>query len=328
MPRAIIDDEPLPEREGAATYLPSGSALLDMALGGGWAEHRIINIVGDKSTGKTLLAIEACAGFAQRYGKKRIRYCEAEAAFDEDYAESIGMPEGIDYVRNIDTVEGWFDDIKEWLESNKSNEPCLYILDSLDALSDETEMEADMTKGSYGMGKAKMLSQSFRRLVRALSNSKCTLIIISQIRDKIGVMFGETKTRSGGRALDFYASQIVWLAELGKTKVTVRGLDRVTGIEVKATCKKNKVGTPHRIAEFIIRFGYGIDDEISLANFLKDAKVFDKAAYDNCVKSIKDARSEQDRVKLRGIRQGMKEAAWDVWKEIEDQLAPPMRKYE
>ncbi len=327
MPRIFIPEEVI-EAEKPVKFLSSGSSLLDLALGGGWATPRIINIVGDKSTGKTLLAIEACAQFAMVYGKKNIRYGEAEAAFDEEYAESIGMPVGIDYARDMDTVEAWFNDISSWLEKRNSTDPCLYILDSLDALSDEAEMKAGINEGSYGMAKAKKLSQLFRRLVRLLNVKHCTLIIISQIRDKVGVMFGETKTRAGGHALDFYCTQIVWLAELGKTKVQVRGLDRITGIEVKASVKKNKAGLPHRIAEFIIRFGYGIDDEVSLINFLKDTKVLDKEEFTSWISTVNDARKRQDRPELKRLATDLKGLASEVWHEIEEKLKPPMRKYD
>lgn len=321
MPRVLIREEP--------QFLPSGSYCLDLALGGGWGKGRVINIVGDKSTGKTLLAIEACAQFALTHGKERIRYAEAESAFDEEYAETLGMPPGIDYVRGLDTVEAWYENISEWLVSNKSNQPCLYILDSLDALSDAAEMERDMEKGSYGGEKAKKLSQLFRRLIRDMGNSNCTLIIISQIRDKMNVMFGETKTRSGGRALDFYASQIVWLAEVFKVKVSVRGMDRIIGIEVRAKVKKNKVGVPYREADFIIRFGYGIDDETSLANFLKDAKVLDgKKEFPETIAAIKEARLLKDRKALNRIGADLRAKALEVWTEIEEHVAVPIRKYE
>ena len=239
------------------------------------------------------------------------------------------MPPGIDYVRGLDTVEAWYENISEWLVSNKSNQPCLYILDSLDALSDAAEMERDMEKGSYGGEKAKKLSQLFRRLIRDMGNSNCTLIIISQIRDKMNVMFGETKTRSGGRALDFYASQIVWLAEVFKVKVSVRGMDRIIGIEVRAKVKKNKVGVPYREADFIIRFGYGIDDETSLANFLKDAKVLDgKKEFPETIAAIKEARLLKDRKALNRIGADLRAKALEVWTEIEEHVAVPIRKYE
>lgn len=327
MARARVEIEEI-EDDRPSGFLPTGSGVLDLALGGGWAQNRIINIVGDKSTGKTLQAIEACAQFAAIYGKDDIRYCEAEAAFDEEYAESIGMPEGIDYERTIDTVEKWFEDLTAWLKKNKTNKPCLYILDSLDALSDEAEMEREIDKGSYGGSKAKKLSELFRRLVRELRTTNCTLIIISQIRDKIGVMFGETKTRSGGRALDFYCSQIVWLSEIGKTKVTVRGIARVTGLEVKARVRKNKVGLAHREVEFLVRFGYGVDDEVSMINWLRDCKEFDKEEYQNAIAQVDTMRHGKNRAGLRALNKELFAACKRTWDDIETQIATPMRKYD
>ncbi len=321
MPREVFREE--------VHFLPTGCSMLDLCIGGGWAEGRIINIVGDKSVGKTLIGgIEACAQFAKKHDVKRIRYVEAESAFDEEYAESMGMPAGVDYNREIDTVEAWYEDIDKWLDKNTKNEPCMYILDSLDALSDAAEMERDMEKGSYGGEKAKKLSQFFRRLVRKLAEKNCTLIIISQIRDKMNVMFGETKTRSGGRALDFYASQIVWLVELGKIKVAVRTIDRIIGVEVRAKCRKNKVGTAQRECDFIMRFGYGVDDEITMLNWLKDVKEIDAKEWSAQKELVKDLREKQDRKGLLAIRSDLKAKCTKIWYEIEEAVSLPMRKYD
>ena len=256
-------------------FIPSGSKLLDLALGGGWAEGRVSNIVGDKSTGKTLLAIEAAANFALKYPKGLIKYRETEAAFLHDYAAALGMPiQRVDFGKDpIETVEDLFDDLDDTITAasrRTRGQPILYVVDSLDALSDREEMDRDIDKGSYGAKKAKTLSQMFRRLTKPMAASSITLMIISQIRDKVGMTFGYGKTtvRSGGRALDFYASQVAFLQMLGMKYKTIKKVKRPIGVDIRAKIEKNKVGLPFRDAVFPIRFGYGIEDQKSCRDWL------------------------------------------------------------
>jgi recombination protein RecA len=311
-------------------FTTSGSALLNLVLGGGWAQRRVVNIVGDKSSGKTLLAVEACANFALLFGVDSIRYVEAEAAFDEGYAATIGMPKGIKLESSIRTVEEWENDLVAWLDARPDNgKPCLYVLDSLDALSDSAEMARDNDKGSYGAAKAKQISEMFRKRIALIEKKNCTLFIISQIRDKIGVVFGETKQRSGGRALDFYASQVIWLAEVGKLKRTVLKAERVIGMKVLARTKKNKVAIPFREAELTIFFNYGIDDEISMLNWLTkhDAAGLLALKPDELKKALASCRQAQERDALEDIHTDLRLACAQHWNRIEALLAPPMRKY-
>ena len=249
-------------------FIPSGCKLLDLALGGGWARRRIANIVGDKAVGKTLLGIEAAANFNIVEPKGKIRYREAESAFDNNYAAALGFPvDKVDFGEPIDTIEDVFEDLENVLKGAKG--PEMYIIDSLDALSDRAEMERNIDEGSYGTGKAKMLSQMFRRLVRDLANKDVSIFIISQVRDNIGVTFGRKTTRSGGRALDFYASQVIFLSQVERLTKTISNIKRVVGVTVKAQVDKNKIGLPYREAQFPIMFGYGIDDRKACAEYLK-----------------------------------------------------------
>src|SRR5262245_16524095 len=252
-------------------FIPSGCQLLDLSLGGGWAESRIFNIVGDKSTGKTLLCIEAAANFTLKYPKGRIKYRESEQAFDENYAAALGMPlDRVDFGdKPLETVEDMFEDLHTVIK-RKSPHPILYMCDSLDALSDRAEMDRDIDEGSYGAQKAKKMSELFRRLVRGLSGTNVTVGIVSQVRDRIGAMYGRKVSRSGGRALDFYASQIVYLVHLGAVNKTVSGVKRATGIRVKAHVDKNKVSLPLRGCEFNIQFGYGVDDALASLRWLQE----------------------------------------------------------
>lgn len=254
-------------------FIPTGCKVLDLSIGGGWAERRVANIVGDKSTGKSLLCMEAAANFVLKYPKGIVKYREAESAFDPEYAGALGAPiKQIEFGDQMNTIEELFDDLRK---SVKSSRPTLYIVDSLDALSDAAEMERDMTEGSYGTEKARKLSQLFRRLVRDMANANHTIIIVSQVRSKIGVAFGRNTTRSGGRALDFYASQVVYLQHIGRLKKTINGISRPVGIELRAQCDKNKVSLPFREAGFSIQFGFGIDDLTSCVEWLEEVKALD-----------------------------------------------------
>jgi protein RecA len=315
-----------------ARFVSSGSTLLDLVLGGGWGRGRVVNIVGDKSAGKTLLAIEACANFALHWGFKRIRYAEAENAFDDAYAATIGMPPGLDLARDIRTIEAWFKDLEAWLKTQTSGEPCLYVLDSLDSLSDAAELDRDFENdATYGQNKAKKISEMFRRVIGDIANANCTLMVISQIRDNIGVTFGEKHKRSGGKALDFYCSQVLWLAQISKLGREIRGEKRTIGSKVLAKTKKNKIGIPYREAELHVIFSYGVDDEISLLNWLTKTKNdkhlpegFNAASI---AKHLAAAREAQDREGVKLLHDVLAETVTEAWMAIERDLAPPMSKY-
>lgn len=331
--------------KSALQYVSSGSAVMDAVLGGGWVLGRVANIVGDRSAGKTLLAIEATANFHFSYPDGLVRYAEAESAFDENYAGALGMPLGVvdfgrastfgrgDEDEPLRTVEDWYESMDKFLaKCKKENKPGLYILDSFDALSDAAEMEREIDKGSFGQGKAKKSGELFRKLIDRIEESNVLLIVVSQIRDKMNVTFGETKTRAGGRALDFYASHIVWLAEIGKIKKTIQGLERPIGVNVRASCKKNKVGLPFRTCDYPILFGYGIDDltanvewllENNGADVLKEQFEMSKAGYKIRIANIRDKGGEP----VREMRAKLREAVFQRWQEIETGFLPKARKY-
>jgi protein RecA len=313
-------------------FVSTGCAILDSVLGGGYVLGRIANLVGDKSTGKTLMAIEACANFARTYPKLgTIRYAEAEAAFDLKYAAALGMPTNkVTFAENMLTVEDFYEDLLRHIEENK-DKPSLYVLDSLDALSDRAEQGRTIDQGSYGANKPKKLGELFRRLTQKLEHSKVLLIIISQIRDKIGVTFGETKMRTGGRALDFYASQVLWLTEIEKMKRTIDKVERVTGIRVKAMCKKNKVGLPYRYCEFPIVFGYGVDDLTANVEWLIDvgkesaltALGLSKAGYKVRLNNLRNKGGEE----VKQLREDLRTVVKREWARVETGFLPSSPKY-
>lgn len=309
-------------------FISSGCTTLNLALGGGWAEGKIANIVGDKSTGKTLLCIEACANFLLKYPKGKIRYRETEAAFDQDYAKALGMPvDKIDFGSDkLETVEDLFEDLLAI--AKKAKAPELYICDSLDALSDREEMERDMDKGSYGTAKAKALSQMFRRLIRLLEEKQITVMIVSQVRSKIGLTFGRTTTRSGGRALDFYATHVVFLAHTGQITTKIGAMKRATGVTVLAKIDKNKVSQPFRETSFPILFGYGVDDVTACVDFLEEAGALgmigeSKATKKDYIKWLKKMPRSEFVEEMRTLSKKVSRK----WYEIEEALLPKQTKY-
>lgn len=309
----------------------SGCELLNRVLGRGWAKGRIANIVGDKSTGKTLLAIEACANFHREHeGNCDITYNEAEAAFDIAYAQTVGLPAHMVRFpeKQCETVEDFFEDLERVVNKAKRKKPTLYVIDSLDSLSDRAELEREIDKGSFGVAKAKLMSQIFRRLVRKMESKNVTLIVISQVRDKIGVTFGKSTTRSGGRALDFYASQVIWLSNLGKILKTRDGVVRPVGVRIRVKCEKNKTGLPYRECEMPILFSYGIDDVTAAVEWLKEVKRLDAIGVKpsgsiKFLKRINRLPAQEFKKERRRINKVVRE----VWGWVEEQFKPSRSKY-
>lgn len=318
-------------RPKGVSFFSSGCQLLDCALGGGWAQGRIINIVGDKSTGKTLIAIEACANFARENKDGLIRYKEAEAAFDKGYAELLGAPLArMEFEEEFDTVEELMGDISDFASRCKSQKvPGLYIVDSLDAISDSAEKKRRIEDGTYGGDKAKKLSEMFRRKNREWSRSKITILIVSQVRDKINAMFGRKWTRSGGRALDFYASQVLFLAEIKKLNKTVRGIIRPHGVEIRGKVMKNKVGVPFREVDFTLLFGYGIDDISASLEWLKKIKSLSKVGLkDNSrLSTVVSKIKKMDRRKRNAEVRRINNVVMKEWIAIEEKFLPEQSKY-
>ena len=301
-------------------FVSTGCTLLDCILGGGFALGRVANIVGDKSTSKTGIATECLINFCMGYPEGQAAYRDIEAAFDASYAQAMGLPlDKIDFGGDepLMTVEAWHRDLEKFVDQQiKSGKPGIYVLDSLDALSDEAEMGRDIGDASYGGNKAKKLSELFRRLTPKIESSKVLLLVVSQVRDNIGALFGEKHKRSGGKALDFYASQIVWLSHLGMLNKTINKAKRAYGIELRARCKKNKVSMPFRECEMEFHFGFGIEDLISNLNWLEE--VGHKHDID-----LDDMTDEEYKENLTASVKLVKQ----VWAEVEERFLPKRAKY-
>lgn len=326
---------------GKHTFFSTGCSLLDCALGGGWARDRVINVVGDSSTGKTLLAIEAAANFSRQYPDGEIRYNEAESCFDKEYATAIGLPiTKVQFVADeredeglppCETVEDLIEDVTSFLKDRKSSSPpAFYVIDSMDALTDRAELERDLSAGTYGTNKARMLSQFFRVTVRQLARTHVTFFIVSQERDNIGVTFGRKSTRSGGRALQFYSCQVLWLANKGRISKTRKGVERPVGNKIIAKVDKNKAGLPYRQVEFPMLYTFGIDDVTAGAQWLMEVKRPQALGF----KSLEELKKyiagvpALSSAEYREEREQIAAAVTEAWPEVESEFMPKAKKYE
>lgn len=277
------------------------------------------------STGKTLLAIEACANFAQENPDADIVYAETEAAFDPEYATDLGLP--VDRVEfpEVYTVEELHDDIEKRLDN--TDKKTLYVIDSLDALSDEREQKRNITDGTYGT-KAATLSTWMRKQNKRIAASNVTILIVSQVRENIGVMFGKKYKRSGGKAMDFYATHCLWLAKIKTLSNTRNKVKRAYGVRVKAKAEKNKLGPPFRECEFELHFGYGVADVEASLDFLINVERHDllDMSKDVATKLLKKLPG-MDYDEYEEHKNRINAAAAKAWQTIEDDFKPKRRKY-
>ena len=307
--------------EAPIHFIRSGCTLLDCVLGGGWPLGRLSNVVGDRSTGKSLLCTEACANFMMQYPKGKIRYIDSEAAFDVQYAERLGIDmRGVDLVGDMETVEELHKSLSEFLDSVKNGG--LFILDSLDALTDQGENESEISKGTFGAKKPKIMSQIFRRLVRKIHEKNVHVMLISQTRDLIGRPYA-MKTKSGGNAVDFFMSHIIWLHKRESIKKTIQGKEYIVGIGVEAKCEKNKISWPFARCEFPLLFGFGIDDVAASVSWLEETGALDRVEKGVTVRKLENALKKGDADLERRIQSVVK----DVWAENNKKLYPQHGKY-
>ena len=259
-----LDDDPSKVPPGIST----GSISLDLALGGkGVPRGRVVEVYGPESSGKTTLALHVIAN-AQREGGIAA-FVDAEHALDPSWARRLGVQLDDLLVSQPDTGEQALEIVELLVRSNAVD---VIVVDSVAALIPRAEIEGEMGDAHVGL-QARLMSQALRKLTGAINKSKCTVIFINQIREKIGVMFGNPETTPGGRALKFYASVRV---DIRRTASIKEG-DQAVGNRTRARVVKNKIAPPFRQAEFDIMFNEGISASGDLLDLAVEEEVVNKS---------------------------------------------------
>lgn len=296
--------------------IPSGSLGLDLALGvGGYPRGRIVEIYGPESSGKTTLAIHAMAEVQKQGGIAAI--IDAEHAFDRFYAENLGVDTDNLLISQPDNGEQALEIADNLIRSGAID---LIVIDSVAALTPRSEIEGEMGESKVGL-QARLMSQALRKLTGSISKTNCTCIFINQLREKIGVMFGNPETTTGGNALKFYSSIRIDIRRSSQIKVG----DESVGNNAKVKIVKNKVAPPFRRAEFDIMFGQGIS---------KTGELIDLGVQQGIVKksgswfSYGETKLGQGRDAVKQLLEDNPELANEIEEKIFDSFKPEKKENE
>ena len=256
-------------------FISTGSTILDLAIAnrpnGGVAVGKITELNGLEGSGKSLIGSHLLSSTQKKDGIAV--YIDTESAVSQEFLRAIGVDTKKMLYVHLETVEEIFDTIETIVtkirESNKDKLVTI-LVDSLAAASTKVEMDADFDKDGWATAKAIIISKAMRKVTQMIARQKVALVFTNQLRQKLGVMFGDPWTTSGGKALQFHASCRLRLKAAGQIKTKVKGQEQVVGIKTKAQVVKNRMGPPLRTAEFDIYFDSGIDDFGGWLRVLKD----------------------------------------------------------
>ena len=291
--------------------IPTGSLTLDLALGvQGYPKGRVIEIYGPESSGKTTLAIHAIAEVQKQGGIAA--FIDAEHAFDQFYAKSLGVDVANLLISQPDNGEQALEIADNLIRSGAID---LIIVDSVAALTPKAEIEGEMGDSQMGL-QARLMSKALRKLTSSINKAGCCCIFINQLREKIGVMFGNPETTTGGNALKFYSSIRIDI----RRSTQLKDGDEVKGNRVKVKVVKNKVAPPFRRAEFDVMYGHGIS---------KIGEILDLGVELNILKksgswfSYGETRLGQGRDSIKNLLLDNPELTEELEKKIKDALALP-----
>jgi len=294
----------------------SGSISLDIALGGGVPRGRIVEIFGPESSGKTTLASHIVAEFQRQGGIAA--FIDAEHAFDPEYAKKIGVDINNLLISQPDTGEQALEITETLIRSNAVD---IIVIDSVAALVPQAEIEGDMGDSHMGL-QARLMSQALRKITGAVSKSNVTVIFINQIRMKIGIMFGNPETTTGGNALKFYSSVRMDIRSIGKLDTGTGNDKEFIGNRVRVKIVKNKVAPPFKIAEFDVMYNKGISHE---GDLLDTAVKFEVVTRSGAFYSFKEVRLGQGRESAKIFLSENPKIAKEIedllWKTIKERSA-------